>query len=123
MSAIPKYIIDERINWAYLSMNPNADAFRLLEQNPDNINWTCLSGNPNAIHLLEKNPDKIDWTYLSANPNADALRLLAHLDYIEMKRTFQPFAEELVETVFHPSRVSRIADVYGMDLNEYLEFL
>jgi hypothetical protein len=40
-----------------------------------------------------------------------------------MKRTFQPLAEELVEYVFHPCRVSRIADVYGMDLNEYLDFL
>jgi hypothetical protein len=72
---------------------------------------------------LQQNPKKIDWTYLSANPNADALRLLARLDYAEMKRTFQPFAEELIETVFHPCRVSRIADVYGMDLNEYLDFL
>ena len=121
MSAAPKYIIDERIDWDYLSMNPNTDAFRLLEQNPDKINWNLLSSNPNAIKLLEQNPDKIDWTYLSANPNA--LHLLAHLDYGEMKRTFQPFAEELIETVFHPTRVSRIADVYGMDLNEYLEFL
>jgi hypothetical protein len=73
------------------------------------------------LRLLEKNPDKIDWDQLSANPSA--LHLLAHLDYGEMKRTFQPFAEELIETVFHPTRVSRIADVYGMDLNEYLDFL
>jgi hypothetical protein len=79
--------------------------------------------NPEAIKLLELNPDKIDWPNLSANPNADALRLLARLDYGEMKRTFQPLAKELIEYVFHPTRVSRIADVYGMDLNEYLEFL
>jgi hypothetical protein len=73
------------------------------------------------LRLLEQNPDKIDWQLLSANPNA--LHLLTRLDYAEMKRTFQPLAKELVETVFHPCRVSRIADVYGMDLNEYLEFL
>ncbi len=96
---------------------------RLLEQNPDKIDWFYLSKNPSALRLLEQNPDKIDWQLLSANPNADALRLLAHLDYAEMKRTFQPLAKELVETIFHPTRVSRIADVYGMDLNEYLEFL
>jgi hypothetical protein len=111
----------DKINWRWLSGNPNA--IKLLEQNIDKIDWPYLSKNPNAIHLLEKNPDKIDWTYLSANPNADALRLLAPLDYVEMKRTFQPLAKELVETVFHPCRVSRIADVYGMDLNEYLDFL
>jgi hypothetical protein len=111
----------DKINLSWLSSNTNADALRLLEQNPDKINWFHLSGNPNALRLLEQNPDKIEWKHLSANPNA--LHLLARLDYGEMKRTFQPLAEELVETVFHPIRVSRIADVYGMDLNEYLEFL
>ena len=78
-----------------------------------------MSGNPSAIHLLEGNIDKIDWSTLSGNLNA--LHLLASLDYADMKRTFQPLAKELIETVFHPTRVSRIADVYGMDLNEYLE--
>jgi hypothetical protein len=111
----------DKIIWYLLSANPGA--IHLLEQKPKKINWSWLCTNPNpvAIKLLEQNPDKIDWTYLSANPNA--LHLLARLDYGEMKRTFQHFAEELVETVFHPTRVSRIADVYGMDLNEYLEFL
>ena len=42
MSADPKYILDERINLAWLSKNPNTDAVRLLEQNPDKINWTWL---------------------------------------------------------------------------------
>jgi hypothetical protein len=37
----------------------------LLEQNPDKINWGCLSGNPSAIHLLEKNQGKINWNNLS----------------------------------------------------------
>jgi hypothetical protein len=26
----------------------------------DKINWLYLSSNPNSIHLLEANPDKID---------------------------------------------------------------
>ena len=76
--------------------------------------------NPNAIHLLEQNIAKINWTQLSMN--TDALHLLAPLDCLEMQRTFQPLAKELIERVFHPTRVSRIAHVYGMDLNEYLEF-
>jgi len=42
----------------------------LLEKNPEKINWTWLSENPNAIHLLEKNLDKVDWNHLSKNPNA-----------------------------------------------------
>ena len=57
-----------KINWDYLSENPNS--INLLEKNIDKINWIHLSSNPNAIHLLEKNIDKIDWSWLSVNPNA-----------------------------------------------------
>jgi len=34
------------------------------------INWIYLSRNPNAIELLKANPDKIYWYRLSLNPNA-----------------------------------------------------
>jgi len=48
-----------------------------LEEHPEKINWFYLSANPNAIHLLEANPEKIDWFNLSA------IRLLeANLDKI-----------------------------------------
>ena len=70
--------------------------------------------------ILEQNIAKINCVQLSMNPSA--IHLLAPLDCVEMKRTFQPLAKELIEYVFQPTRVSRIADVYGMDLNEYLEF-
>ena len=143
MSAAPKYIIDKRIDWHNLSRNPNADALRLLEQNPERISWLFLSENPGAIHLLEQSPERIDWYWLSCNPNAlhlleqnpekiswqtlslnpSAMHLLAPLDYPTMKVIMQPFCQELVEYVFHPTRVFRIANCYGMDLNEYLEFL
>ena len=33
------------------------------------INWYYLSLNPNAIHLLKNNQDKINWNYLSKNPS------------------------------------------------------
>ena len=58
----------KKLNWDYLSFNPNA--IELLEKNQDNINWNFLSQNPNAIELLKKNPNKIIWYYLSSNPNA-----------------------------------------------------
>jgi hypothetical protein len=35
----------------------------------DKINWIWLSRNPNAIHLLEQNIDNISWYWLSLNPN------------------------------------------------------
>ena len=36
----------------------------------DKIEWSWLSMNPNAIELLKENTDKIDWVRLSQNPNA-----------------------------------------------------
>ena len=57
----------EKINWVYLSSNPNA--IHLLEQNKNKINRENLPINPNVIHLLEENKDKIDWEFLSRNPN------------------------------------------------------
>jgi hypothetical protein len=41
----------------------------LLKANPEKIEWYYLSFNPNAIDLLEAKPDKINWVYLSANPS------------------------------------------------------
>ena len=41
----------------------------LLQKNQDKINWFWLSENPNAIHLLEQNQDKINWDELSSNPS------------------------------------------------------
>jgi hypothetical protein len=110
----------DKICWNNLSRNTNPAAINLLEQNPDKIEWKGLSLNSSAIKLLEQNPDKIDWFCLSKNPNA--IHLITSLNYHEMQRTFQPLAKELIETVFHPTRVSRIAQVYRMDLNEYLDY-
>ena len=42
-----------------------AAEYELLPCIPINkIEWIYLSSNPNAIHLLEKNPDKINWNLL-----------------------------------------------------------
>ena len=48
----PKYILNYKNNWGFLSINTNA--IHLLEQNPDKIRWDWLSQNPNAIKLLEQ---------------------------------------------------------------------
>ncbi len=57
----------DKIDWDFLSKNPNA--VHLLEKYPNKINWDFLSKNPNAIHLLKKNIDKIEWSFLSENPS------------------------------------------------------
>ena len=66
----PVFIVDENVDWIYLSFNPNPIAIHILEQNLDQVDWYGLSSNPSAIHILEKNLDKVDWNCLSLNPNA-----------------------------------------------------
>jgi hypothetical protein len=109
----------DKIFWNRLSLNPNA--IHLLEQNIDKIDWSWLSVNPNAIHLLEQNIDKIDWSWLSVNPNA--IHLLSKLDVILMRENCKSFAEELTAYVFHPLRLINISNSYGIELEEYIEYL
>ena len=63
-----------KIDWGYLSTNPNA--IDLLKENQDKINWDLLISNPNAIEVLKYNQDKIDWCMLSSNINAIDLSLI-----------------------------------------------
>ena len=85
------WIDKDKIDWDWLSSNPNA--IDLLKDNQDKINWYSLSSNPNAIKLLkerikyENNLDyneykelvilgnNISWDLLSQNPNAIKLLL------------------------------------------------
>jgi hypothetical protein len=48
-----------KINWWYLSRNPNA--IELLKENLNKIKWGQLSSNPNAIELLKENKHKIKY--------------------------------------------------------------
>ena len=108
----------DKISWVWLSGNPNA--IHLLEQNMDKVYWPNLSHNPNAIHLLEQNMEKVDWRYcLYANPNA--IHLFARLDTEKMRENCKTFARELAEYVFHPTRLLRLCDAYGLELEEYFE--
>jgi hypothetical protein len=52
-----------------LSRNTNIKAINILKQNKDKINWFWLSLNPNAIDYLEENTENIDWNYISRNSN------------------------------------------------------
>jgi hypothetical protein len=82
------------------------------------IYWNQLSENPNAIYILEQNQDKIDWYYLSQNANANAIHLLFPWDFDTMREKNMLFAEELAAYVFHPLRMGRICETYGLDLEE-----
>jgi hypothetical protein len=71
--------------------------------------------------MLEKNLDKVYWDKLSGNPNA--LHLLFSLDHKKMLENTKDFCEELVKTVFNPIRAQRMAKLYELDMDEYLELL
>ena len=64
------------IRWTALCANTNPEAIRILEDNPDKIDWSALSSNPAATRLLEKNQEKIVWSNLSSNPDPGAIHLL-----------------------------------------------
>ena len=85
------------------------------------VNWCHLSENPNAIHILEQNLDKAPYCWLSGNPNA--LHLLFSLDHKKMLENMKDFCEELVKAVFNPIRVQRMAELYELDMDEYLDNL
>lgn len=131
----------DKIDWYCLSLNTNPDAIQLLEKKLDKIDWIWLSENPHAIPLLEKFKDIICWDWLSCNPNAihllkqnvdkihllstiynkNILELFTTIDYTALKERKKEFAEELVQVVFHPSRIVKQATAFGLSEIEYLE--
>lgn len=111
--------LHEAQSWYCLSINPGAA--KLLEKHPDKINWRGLSKNPNAVYILEKNINKIDWYELSANPGA--VHMLASLNSTKMKEQNKNFKRELVEYVLNPLRIQHLADLFNLDMEEYLDLL
>jgi len=85
------------------------------------VNWYYLSSNPNAIPILEQHLDKLIWYKIYTNPNA--IHLFTKLNLQQMRENCRPFAEELAAYVFHPSRLIRICDAYGLDLEDYFELV
>jgi hypothetical protein len=57
MYKLLNWIDKDKLNWKYLSYNPNAIYY--FEKSKDIINWDYLSCNPDAIHYIEHNQDKL----------------------------------------------------------------
>ena len=91
----------DKIIWWYLSLNPNA--IDLLKANQDKIDWHCLSQNRNAINLLKANQDKIIWPCLSGNPN------IFTYDYEKMRENCLLFKEDLMKERFHPRNLYKFS--------------
>ena len=128
----------DKLDWKYLSANPNA--IQLLKENYNKINWSYLSSNPNAISLLKENLDKIDYNLLSSNPNTIELfkenkdkidyNLLSSnpsiftYDYDKIKENFKDLAEEIISKALHPKRIFKLIELYGEDevYNNYFDY-
>ena len=78
----------------------------------DKIDWCYLSENPNAIHLLERNIDKINWFLLSSNPNIFEIEI----DYEHLKKRMWHFGfgSDLMENRFDPKNINKFCD-WGFD--------
>ena len=76
------------------------------------LDWSDLSLHPKAIHLLEENPDKIDWYCLSKNPS------IFEIDYDAIKNRVEPFKEELIQKCFHPKRLVYYLEQYKYDIGD-----
>lgn len=120
----------EHVDWYQLSKNPNAISLienyvSEFEYVPYEIEWKCIAVNPSAINLLRNHLDKFDtthmWFSLGSNPNV--AQILGVIDYEKMRANCQPFAKELAEYVFHPSRLIRVCFTYGLDLADYMEII
>jgi hypothetical protein len=105
------------IDWKFLSSNENDSAIQLLKQYPDKINWTELSNNKNqeAIEILKANQDKIDWFVFSSNPS------IFTLDYEQMRKNFESYAEEIIATALHPKRMIRYMEQYNFDFDDWFD--
>jgi hypothetical protein len=62
------------------------------------------------MHILEKNIDKIDWFQLSRNTS-----IFEH-DLKEMTKRLEPFYKELMEKVFHPTRLNYYLQKYNYNI-------
>lgn len=56
-----------------LCTNTSPEIIEYLQNNPQYIDWSSLSGNPSAIKILENNVKNIDWFGLCKNPEAGKL--------------------------------------------------
>ena len=114
----------DKICWSRLSLNPHPYAIKLLEANPQKIEWVFLSQNPGAIHLLEANPDKVAWFGVSCNPNAlqmleaNPIEIFSEeafanpciftYNYRKMQQHFlSTYGRELISCQFHPRNMEK----------------
>jgi hypothetical protein len=83
------------------------------------INWYYLSENPNAIELLKENKNKIDWHFFSKNPN------IFTYNYKKMKENMKNsgIVEELMAFIFHTRNMNKWIDWGFEEHQEIIKFI
>jgi hypothetical protein len=112
-SVVPKTVFEPR---PIMLTNPD----HIFQQPLPKINW-----NFNETVRLEDLPDAWSWVrnWDLAEIVREAETPLFVLDINAMREKCQPFAEELVAYVFHPTRMQNMAHSYGYELDEYIDYL
>jgi len=143
-----QYVLDHpETDWNYdwLSTNPNI-TWDIVKANPDkpwdydwlsrnpNITWEIVKANPDKpwdYYELSSNPN-ITWDIVKANPDKpwdyDWLSTNQMENYVfpccimkrKAKERIEIIKEELMMKAWHPSRVEKLLEYYGMDWDEYI---
>ena len=87
----------------------------------DKVGWIGVSVNPNKNHNLKKGQRLINTKLFYDNPNI--CDLICKYNYKQMKNSMKDFCEELVQKVFHPLRLQKICDEYGLELVDLLDMI
>ena len=89
-------------------MSKNHGGLALLEKYANTMKhkyeWDSINQNPAMIPLLERYPEHIIWRSLAMNPS---IFESIELDYGAMMSAFHPIAKEIIERVWHPSRMNK----------------
>ena len=131
----------DKIDFEGLSKNTNTEVIPIIRTNLDKCDCSELSRNPIMIPLLREYPTKINWGYLFGNNSEEAMELIKEnidklsesgvslgllslnpaifiLDKDAMMRQIQHFAEDLISTVLHPTRVYKHMETYQYNILE-----
>ena len=118
----------DELNWEVLAEYYNTKRSDLIKQNSDKFTtrnndyfWMYIFRNPHLLDMIKQNIYNLPYTCmmrdLFKNPG------IFKLNYPAMREKCMPFAEELAAHVFHPDRISRISESYGIEFYDYMEIV
>ena len=83
-----------------------------MQKNQNKIHWIRLSKNSNAYPILINNIDKINWLNLSCNLGT------IEINYSYLRKKMDIIREDLIKTVFHPKKLEYYLTKHNYDIFE-----